>query len=154
MRACLIKHFDENGFVFFTNYNSRKAQEIENNPHVSLLFYFPEKSREIRIEGICKKTSPSFSDDYFNTRSRDSQISAWASHQSTSIQSKEDLHKEVKRIETTFKDKPLYRPDFWGGYVVTPTYYEFWQGQPNRLHDRIAYTKKDDSTWNLSRLCP
>ena len=86
MRACLIKHFDENGFVFFTNYNSRKAQEIENNPHVSLLFYFPEKSREIRIEGICKKTSPSFSDDYFNTRSRDSQISAWASHQSTSIQ--------------------------------------------------------------------
>jgi len=152
-RIVLLKGFDQNGFVFFTNYTSRKGKEIEENPHVALLFFWKELERQVRIVGEIKKLDVAASDAYFNSRPEGSKIGAWASQQSAAIESREIMEERVSAIEEKFKSIEIYRPDFWGGYIVAPTSIEFWQGRSSRLHDRILYTKKEVH-WDIQRLAP
>jgi len=152
-RIVLLKGFDQNGFVFFTNYTSRKGKEIEENPHVALLFFWKELERQVRIVGEIKKLDVAASDAYFNSRPEGSKIGAWASQQSEAIESREIMEERVSAIEEKFKSIEIYRPDFWGGYIVAPTSIEFWQGRSSRLHDRILYTKKEVH-WDIQRLAP
>lgn len=153
IRAVLLKSYDEHGFVFYTNYESSKAKSIEENPKVALQFLWIPLDRQIRIQGIAEKTSLKESEDYFSTRPRDSQISAWASKQSASIQSRKYLEDQFLKFSEKFKDKPVPLPPFWGGYRIKPLSYEFWQGRSNRLHDRILYTKLNGE-WVKNRLSP
>lgn len=153
VRAVLLKAYDPNGFVFFTNYKSRKAKNIEENPKVALQFLWLKLDRQLRIEGIAQKISTKESEDYFKTRSRESQIGAWASPQSDIIYSRKDLDLETEKIAEKFKDKEVTLPPFWGGYRVIPNSLEFWQGRGNRLSDRVLYTKKE-SIWVKVRLGP
>lgn len=153
-RIVLLKGLDDQGFVFFTNYHSRKGQEIALNPHVALVFYWDRQSRQVRIEGTIQKTSEAESDAYFATRPRDSQIGAWASQQSKMVENRTVLEAEMSAAEERFKGNPIPRPDNWGGYRVTPHTIEFWQGRPSRLHDRLRYTKQPDGTWQIDRLSP
>lgn len=151
-RVVLLKHFDEEGFVFFTNYNSLKGRQIADNPNVSLLFFWDILERQVRIEGICQKTTQQESDEYFQTRPYLSRIGAWASKQSQPLKSRFTLMREVAQLVVKYPNYvPL--PDFWGGYRVIPRLFEFWQGRENRLHDRIQY-KKDGTIWQISRLYP
>ncbi len=152
-RIVLLKGFDENGFVFFTNYNSHKAADMENNSKVSLLFFWKELERQVRIEGTVSKVSTKDSDEYFASRPEGSKIGAWASPQSNIISSREVIEKNVSDLEKKFEGKPISRPPHWGGYVAKPVYIEFWQGRQSRLHDRIQYTIKDGS-WYIERLAP
>lgn len=152
VRTVLLKDYGEEGFTFFTNYNSRKGTHLELNSNAALLFYWPEKNRQIRIEGTAEKISTALSDAYFKTRPRDSQIAAWASEQSIDIPDREYLENRFIHYMALYSG-PVPRPEYWGGYRIVPLWYEFWEDRENRLHDRITYTKKD-SGWFISRLAP
>jgi pyridoxamine 5'-phosphate oxidase len=153
-RIMLLKGIEGNKFQFFTNYQSKKGRELENNPAVALTFFWPELERQIRIEGIAQRVEASVSETYFQSRPRGSQIGAWSSPQSTIIQTREILEERVKQIEKRFEPlEVLPRPNQWGGFEAEPFLFEFWQGRPSRLHDRIEYTLVDGK-WNIHRLAP
>jgi pyridoxamine 5'-phosphate oxidase len=152
-RTVLLKETNESGFVFFTNYSSRKAKEIGGNPQSSLLFYWKELERQVRIEGIIEKTSREKSEEYFSSRPRESQISAWVSEQSAKVPNREFLDRKFKELENKFDGKKIPLPDYWGGYRLVPNYFEYWQARENRLHDRICYKIKDEG-WEIFRLAP
>ena len=152
-RIVLLKSFDEDGFVFFTNYNSRKANELEENARACLLFYWSAVWRQVRIEGAVERVSPEESDQYFHSRPLGSKVGAWASEQSTTIENREQLEKRFEEFDLKFGDN-VPRPPHWGGYRVKPEVIEFWQGQDNRLHDRLRYSRQDDGNWLIERLAP
>jgi pyridoxamine 5'-phosphate oxidase len=152
-RIVLLKGFDSKGFVFFSNYNSSKAQQISSNSHVSLLFFWKELERQIRIDGVCSKVSAEESDAYFHSRPIGSRLGAWASPQSEKIQDREVLVQRLASVTQEFGLENVPRPPHWGGYQVVPTRIEFWQGRSNRLHDRILYEQQELS-WQISRLAP
>ena len=153
-RVVLLKGQSEKGFEFYTNYHSHKAQQLAACPFAAITFFYDILERQIRIEGKVKKLSPEESDAYFWSRPRGSQIGAWVSNQSQTIPSREILEENVQHFESKFKDlEVIPRPEHWGGYVLVPEEIEFWQGRPSRLHDRILYSKTDDS-WKISRLSP
>ena len=152
-RVVLLKSVNEKGFTFFTNYKSNKSLDIQNNPNVSLNFYWPELERQVRITGIAEQISPKDSDEYFKNRPRESQMGAWLSHQSTSIGLYYDFMDTLNKLESTFKGKDIERPLHWGGYCIIPSKIEFWQGRPSRLHDRLLY-ELDENVWNKKRLAP
>ncbi len=153
-RTVLLKYFDENGFVFFSNYGSEKAKHIESNPHVAMLFFWSEAARQVKIRGTAEKVPTSETLKYFATRPRGSQIGAWVSAQSSVISSRALLETEFRRLKDKFRDKEVPLPSFWGGYRVVPQEIEFWQGRRNRLHDRFRYTLEDDGRWSIARLAP
>lgn len=153
-RTVLLKAIHENGFVFFTNYLSRKGNEIEENPFASLLFFWKELERQVRIEGKITKTSAEESDDYFFNRPRESRIGAWSSPQSQVIENRDFLEKNVEKFNAEFGTQNVPRPVFWGGYIVEPYRIEFWQGRPGRLHDRIRYELDEKKLWTIERLAP
>jgi len=152
-RIVLLKSFDENGFIFFTNYSSNKARELGDNNSASLLFYWAELERQVRIEGFITKISLKESEEYFHERPRESQIGAWASRQSEVLESREILEQNFVRYEKEFAEKSVPLPPFWGGYILKPDLFEFWQGRPNRLHDRIVF-KNINFKWEMQRLYP
>jgi pyridoxamine 5'-phosphate oxidase len=153
IRMVLLKGFDEKGFVFYTNYESRKGKEIDENPYGSILIYWTELNRQIRIEGKIEKVTQSESEEYFNIRPYKSRVGAWASHQSSVISSRSEIIKKFLYYLTKYKTKvPL--PPYWGGYRLIPNEYEFWQGRENRLHDRIRYRKDKTGKWFTERLAP
>ena len=153
-RIVLLKNIKKDGFVFFTNYLSRKGKEIESNPFVSLLFFWKELERQVRIDGEIKKISEQESDDYFFKRPKESRIGAWSSPQSEVIKSRDVLEKNVSDYIKKFDSQNIPRPPYWGGYIVIPTLIEFWQGRPGRLHDRLRYTLNEKSIWKMERLAP
>lgn len=153
-RIVLLKAFDERGFVFFTNYESRKANHIASNANVSLLFPWYSLGRQLQITGRAKKISSEESLEYFATRPRGSQLGAWASEQSRIIESRTALEKAVENIEIKFANNEVPLPTFWGGYRITPTSYEFWQARDNRLHDRFIYKKDANDVWQRNRYAP
>ena len=152
-RVVLLKSVNEKGFTFFTNYKSNKSLDIQNNPNVSLNFYWPELERQVRITGIAEQISPKDSDEYFKNRPRESQMGAWLSHQSTSIGLYYNFMDTLNKLESTFKGKDIERPLHWGGYCIIHSKIEFWQGRPSRLHDRLLY-EFDENIWNKKRLAP
>jgi pyridoxamine 5'-phosphate oxidase len=153
-RIVLLKGLQDNRFVFFTNYQSSKGKELENNPACALTFFWPELERQVRIEGIASRVEPGMSDTYFQSRPRESQMGAWASPQSALIENRRILEERFQEIEKKFQGQPtLPRPQQWGGYQVEPFEIEFWQGGPGRLHDRIVYMRID-SEWKIYRLAP
>lgn len=154
-RIVLLKGYDEQGFVFFTNYNSAKGKEIEENPNVALLFFWKELERQIRINGSIEKIDGKQSDDYFQSRPVGSRIGAWASPQSTIIENRGIIENNVLKYQEQFSSMEISRPQHWGGYVVKPTKIEFWQGRSNRLHDRIEYAWQSETLdWKRVRLAP
>ena len=153
-RTVLLKYFDAQGFVFFTNYGSRKAHQIEQNPHVSLLFLWLPLQRQVQITGTAIKISTAESLNYFATRPRGSQLGAWCSPQSSIISSRQLLLMELEKMREKFANHEIPLPSFWGGYRVKPTSFEFWQGRSDRLHDRFLYTPKTDEQWEIQRLAP
>lgn len=152
-RIVLLRGFDAEGFTFFTNYNSRKAGEIEGNPQVSLLFFWGEIERQVRIEGIASKAAAEVSDSYFATRPRESQIGAWISPQSEVIENRGILENKYAEAAKQWEGKAIQRPSNWGGFVIKPEIFEFWQGRESRLHDRLVYTKAGTG-WEIKRLAP
>lgn len=153
-RIMLLKGFDENGFVFFTNYTSNKGNELAHNPQVCLVFFWKELERQVRIEGVVEKVSAEESDSYFASRPQGSRIGAWASPQSTVIEKREVIEENVTKYQQQFADQPIPRPSHWGGYRVKPATIEFWQGRSNRLHDRLQYTLLENGDWKIERLAP
>ena len=151
-RIVLLKQILKEKFIFFTNYNSNKSKEIEKNPYISLTFFWEEMQRQVRIEGIATKTSEIISDEYFSMRNRESQIAAWVSNQSEEV-TKEELENRLIIFNEKFKDISIPRPNHWGAYEVNPTLIEFWQGGPNRLHNRFVY-EKNSSIWSKKRIAP
>ena len=154
LRTVLLKYYDESGFVFFTNYGSRKSKQIEENENVALLFFWVTLERQIIIEGKAEKISKTESFKYFSSRPHGSQLGAWVSQQSSIISSKSILLSKLEEIKRKFKEGKVPLPDFWGGYRVKPERIEFWQGGENRLHDRFLYTKNSDDDWKINRLAP
>ena len=152
-RIVLLRGFDAEGFTFFTNYDSRKSKEIEGNPQASLLFFWAEIERQVRIDGVASKTAPEVSDSYFATRPRASQIGAWISPQSEVIENRGILEKKYAETAKQWEGKVIQRPPNWGGFVVKPEIFEFWQGRESRLHDRLVYTKAETG-WEIKRLAP
>jgi pyridoxamine 5'-phosphate oxidase len=152
-RIVLLKGFDESGFRFYTNYQSRKGRDLADNPRASLCFRWSELERQVRIEGNVEKLSREVSAAYFEKRPRLSQLSAWASIQSSEIESRKALEQNFNKMKKRFEDQDIPIPDFWGGYLLQPVRIEFWQGRPARLHDRIVYMKEDEA-WQLLRLAP
>lgn len=155
-RTVLLKYFDEDGFVFFTNYESRKAREMIGNPKVSLLFVWLELERQIRISGLAEKISVADSTRYFMSRPRESQMAAWVSSQSSPLSSRQILLQKFQEMKQKIGEGKLPLPSFWGGYRVIPREFEFWQGRKNRLHDRFLYTRAKDNMadWDIARLAP
>lgn len=153
-RIMLLKGYDKNGFVFFSNYTSNKGNELAHNPQVSLIFFWKELERQVRIEGVVEKVDPGESDAYFASRPETSRIGAWASPQSAVIDSREVIEKNVLKYQQQFSDMPIPRPKHWGGYRVKPVKIEFWQGRSSRLHDRLQYTLQQDGSWKMERLAP
>ncbi len=153
-RILLLKGLTEKGFVFFSNYLSRKGKELAANPNGALLFFWDKLERQVRVEGIIEKISAAESDEYFHTRPKESRIGAWASPQSNIIESRSLLDDNVARLSRQYANTDkVPRPEHWGGYILIPDYLEFWQGRANRLHDRIAY-RLENNKWKISRLAP
>lgn len=152
-RVVLLKGFDKSGFIFYTNYDSRKGKELAENPRAALLFYWAETGKQIRIEGTVKKVAAEMSDQYFASRPRASQLGAVASPQSSPIDGREELEEKYADLEKEFDGKEITRPENWGGYIVEPEVIEFWQGRESRLHDRLRYTRTA-SGWQVERLAP
>ncbi len=152
-RIVLLKGIKEDGFEFFTNYQSHKARDIDANNNVALVIFWAALERQIRIEGTVSKTSNEVSNSYFLSRPKDSKLGAWASPQSTIIESRNELETAIEKIKQTFDSTEIVRPIFWGGYIVKPVIIEFWQGRPNRLHDRIEYFLQNGE-WKIRRLAP
>ena len=152
-RYVLFKDIVDNKLVFYSDYGSSKGQEMENNPNISGLFFWPELHRQIRLEGVVSKTSDEVSDNYFASRPRGAQLSAIASSQSTEIEGRETVEDRIKELEIEFEGKDIPRPDNWGGYAIDISFWEFWQGRRSRTHDRFIYVKNDNS-WEITRLSP
>ena len=152
-RYVLFKNIVNDSLVFHTHYESSKAKEINNNPNVSGIFFWPEIYRQIRFEGVASIADSKVSDEYFKSRPRGGQLSAWASHQSEEIEGKEILEERIKELEKEFEGKEIPRPEFWGGYLIDVHHWEFWQGRKNRTHDRFSYSKVD-TEWKTVRLSP
>lgn len=153
-RVVLLKGFDTNGFVFYTNYKSYKAIQLEENPKACLVFFWKELERQVRITGLVSKTPPQESDAYFNSRPEGSKIGAWASPQSQVVDSRDWLDNHYTTLLKKMEGENIHRPPHWGGYIVKPVIIEFWQGRPSRLHDRIQYSLQDDGKWTIERLAP
>lgn len=153
-RTVLLKYYDETGFVFFTNYESRKAEEMKTNSRVSLLFVWLDLERQVQINGIASKISHAESAKYFMSRPKESQMAAWVSSQSHKLSSRQILMQKFQEMRTKIGEGKVPLPSFWGGYKVAPLEVEFWQGRKNRLHDRFLYTKNDNDNWELDRLAP
>lgn len=154
IRTVLLKTFDQNGFVFFSNYKSKKAKQIEENPYAAALFAWLELERQIKIEGTIEKISTAASLKYFLSRPKGSQLGAWVSHQSEVISSRSLLEQKFDEMKNKFASGEVPFPSFWGGYVIKPTKIEFWQGGQDRLHDRFLYEKQPDGSWSIDRLAP
>lgn len=153
-RVVLLKKFTEEGFIFYTNYNSEKGQAIANNPNVCLSFFWHTMERQVIIKGIASRTSAAISDGYFETRPDGSKLGALVSNQSEVVPSRAFLEENLKQLENDFEGIVIPRPEHWGGFLVRPISVEFWQGRPNRLHDRIRYTSQADFSWKIDRLSP
>jgi pyridoxamine 5'-phosphate oxidase len=153
-RLILLKEADERGFVFYTNYNSPKARDLDSNPQAAMVFYWPQLERQVRVEGAIERTSADESDAYFKTRPRESQIGALASPQSEVIPSREALQQRARELEKLYEGREVERPAHWGGYRLLPERIEFWKGRPSRLHDRILYERQSDGSWSIKRLAP
>jgi len=152
-RLVLLKQADARGFVFFTNYNSAKARDLDSNPQAALVFYWPQFERQVRVEGRVERTSAEESDAYFKRRPRASQIGALASPQSEVVAFREVLEQRFRELENLYEGREVDRPEHWGGYRLLPNRIEFWKGRPSRLHDRILYERQGD-TWSIKRLAP
>ena len=153
-RVVLLKKYNEEGFVFYTNYNSEKGKAILNNPNVCLSFFWPSMERQVIIKGVAQKTAVSISDAYFESRPDGSKLGAIVSDQSQVIPSRTYLEDNLKQLELKYEGKSIERPEHWGGFLVTPVEVEFWQGRANRLHDRIRYKLQEDYNWKIDRLAP
>src|SRR6188474_569472 len=153
-RIVLLKEFNEKGFVFFTNYESYKAQQLAENPKACLVFFWKELERQVRITGLIEKVSGKQSDDYFQSRPESSRIGALASPQSRVIENRQWLDEKFNELVNKLEGTPFSRPLHWGGYIVKPVVMEFWQGRPSRLHDRIQYTLEESGNWKIERLAP
>lgn len=154
LRVVYMRDISEDGLVFYTNYESKKGKDLENNPFISANFFWVELDRQIRFKGKVKKVAAQKSDEYFSKRPRESQIGAWASPQSKTLTSRSELLKLFNSFEVKFKDKEVPRPPQWGGFILEPDEIEFWQGRPMRLHDRIIFTKISNTGWKKNRLSP
>ena len=154
VRVVLLKGFDQDGFVFFTNYESDKGKQLEANPHAALAFYWIEQDRQIRISGGVEKTSREESAHYFHARPLGSQLGAWASRQSEVLDGRRVLDARFAEMSERYADGPVPLPPHWGGYRLKPETIEFWQGRPNRLHDRFRYTRQAGGSWSIDRLAP
>jgi pyridoxamine 5'-phosphate oxidase len=153
-RVVLLKKYTYEGFIFYTNYESEKGKAIKSNPNVCLSFFWHSAERQVIIKGKAEKISGNLSDGYFETRPRGSQLGAIVSNQSEPIANRNILDEKLKILEKKYKGREIKRPEFWGGYIVRPIEIEFWQGRPNRLHDRIRYKFQEDYNWKIERLCP
>ena len=153
-RIVLLKGVDQRGFVFFTNYDSRKGRELGENPQAALVFYWSEQEREVCVAGQVSKLPQAESEAYFNSRPRGSRIAACASQQSAVVRDRAALEEKWKQLEAQYAGQVVPKPPYWGGYVLSPARIEFWQGRPNRLHDRFRYTRQPDNTWLIERLSP
>lgn len=153
LRTVLLKDYSDEGFTFFTNYNSLKARQLDSNGNAAILFYWSESGRQVRIEGKTRKSSSQASDEYFKTRPRESQLSAWASNQSSEIPGRDFLEERMNEFREKFSGSPVPRPDHWGGYIIIPGRFEFWEDRPDRLHDRIVYEREGDG-WKIKILSP
>lgn len=153
-RVVLLKKFNEEGFIFYTNYNSEKGKAIENNPNICLSFFWSSMERQVIIKGIAQKTSENISDGYFDSRPTGSKLGAIVSNQSEVVPSRAFLEENLKQLENDYEGIVIPRPKHWGGYLVVPFEVEFWQGRPNRLHDRIRYTSQENYSWKIERLSP
>ena len=154
LRTVLLKLFDKKGFVFFTNYKSRKADHITVNPNVAVLFNWVALERQVSITGVTEKIKTKESKKYFMSRPRGSQLGAWVSDQSSVLSSRKILELKLDEMKRKFSDSEIPLPDFWGGYKIIPKTFEFWQGRPNRLHDRFIYTKQGNAPWRIDRIAP
>ena len=153
-RVCLLKGYDARGFVFYTNYNSRKGAQLHDNPRAALCWWWPVLQRQVRVEGAVVRTTEEESDAYFAIRPRGSQLGAWASEQSKVIVGRGDLDERFRQLEATYRDLPVPRPPHWGGYRVIPVMFEFWQGRGDRLHDRFTYRLREAKDWVIERVAP
>ena len=152
-RIILLKGFDSGGFQFYTNYKSHKGRDVEENPHAAISFFWPELERQVRVTGVTERLPSEESDEYFNSRPLGSRTGALASRQSSIIGSRQELEREVEKTIQRFKKTAIHRPDYWGGYLILPDSAEFWQGRPDRLHDRISY-RLQEGKWIINRLAP
>lgn len=153
-RVVLLKKYTHEGFIFYTNYNSEKGKAIETHPKVCLSFFWPKAERQVIIKGTAEKIAPNMSDGYFESRPRGSQLGALVSHQSQVVENRTVLENELQQLEEKYEGKDISRPEYWGGYLVRPVSIEFWQGRPNRLHDRIRFTLNLEYDWVMERLSP
>ncbi|MDH7912679.1 pyridoxamine 5'-phosphate oxidase [Winogradskyella sp. SYSU M77433] len=153
-RVVLLKKYTHEGFIFYTNYNSEKGKAIAENPHVCLSFFWHSAERQIIIKGKAEKIAENLSDGYFESRPRGSQLGALVSNQSEVVKNREELESKLKDLELEYEGKEIERPKHWGGYIIKPVELEFWQGRPNRLHDRIRYKLQEDFDWKIERLAP
>lgn len=153
-RIVLLRSFDKNGFIFYTNYLSHKGQDLAANPNACVNFFWPALEKQVRIEGKVVKVKKAVSDAYFKGRPRESQIGVWASHQSSILKNRAELEQTVENLTEKFKHKPIPRPPYWGGYCLKPALFEFWQGRLNRLHDRFIYKKISSGNWKTFRISP
>lgn len=153
LRTVLLKDYNKSGFIFYTNYGSKKARQLATNTNAALLFYWSEKNRQVRVEGKAEKIPAELSEKYFKSRPRESQLAAWASDQSSAISGRDYLMDKFEFYRRKFEGRHVPKPDHWGGYRIIPDWFEFWEDRPNRLHDRIIYTKAENG-WIIGRLAP